>query len=250
MQHSTSPNDIGTAFEGVVADLLGLLKAEHPALVEIRHQPRLRLYNGDIVIPDFELSYAMPHQRDLRLLECQSRQKTSQDIARKIRDIKGLSSKNRFMFLYRSHLPTSVRESLEADGVVYFSLFEFADFMRRLNDTLSAVAALPSSAALLKRAQSHLEERPNASTLAVEIWPKKPSSPSEFLNKIAGVLLRDSIANPPLPDESASKRLDVQIPSESYVLKRLETISLEKPIKDEGMVATPRTEFSFKIPRY
>ncbi|HEX3555113.1 MAG TPA: hypothetical protein VIA62_17965 [Thermoanaerobaculia bacterium] len=136
-------NQRGKEFEDLVAGCLGLLISRHPKTVEVKHHPHLDLQNGTFVIPDFELTCTFPHQIDRRLIECQSRTKSSQDIAHRIRTIKSLSPRNRFILVFRDadYLSAAVKQALDADGVVCYPLLEFAAFLSKLSDALTAQAA-------------------------------------------------------------------------------------------------------------
>lgn len=142
--------DRGMEFEKLVAILLNLLRVRHPEKVRITRHPRVKLYNGTVAIPDFELVCDLPHQIDHRLIECQDRHRSSQDIAHKIRDIKSLSRKNRVVLVYREpeYLSQPVRRALDADGVVCYSLYELATFLERMGQTLDALVKRAPSADL------------------------------------------------------------------------------------------------------
>jgi hypothetical protein len=147
-------NQRGKEFEDMVAGCLNLLQSRHQKTVEVRSHPRISLQNGTIVIPDFELTCMFPHQIDRRLIECQSRNKSSQDIAHRIRTIKALSPRNRFILVFRDvdYLSAAVKQALDADGVVCYPLLEFAAFLSKLSDALTAQDAAEQAAAREARA--------------------------------------------------------------------------------------------------
>lgn len=134
-------NNRGANFERLVGTLLSSLQLRHPEVVKVVPQKRIHLNNGTYDIADFELTCELPHQIDHRLIECQDRKRSDRDIARKIRNIKGLSDKNRFIFVFKDEgfLTEAVRKDLESDGVVYYSLIGFASFLNQLSTTLGAV---------------------------------------------------------------------------------------------------------------
>ncbi len=139
-----SPRQVGSGrgreFEEDVLLLLRALEETHPDLIEIRTQPKLELENGTEVIPDFELAYRLPHEMSRRLIECQDRQKSSHDLVRKIEYIKLHSPWNRVVFVYRDQdfLSDPVAQALEASGVLFYSLVEFAAMLVRLSKTIEA----------------------------------------------------------------------------------------------------------------
>jgi len=123
-------NERGRSFEGKVAALLEELARANPGLVEITTQPELRLLNGQIKRPDFEIVYRL-EQEHHELIECQSRERSSAEIADKIRNIKSLSSRNRFVFVFEE--PKKLRKqhkaALESDGV---NCLSFKDFVQKI----------------------------------------------------------------------------------------------------------------------
>ena len=133
----------GIVFEHRVRHLLETLKKEHTKLVEVTYQPRLLLHSGEEVIPDFELCYDLGFQKDARLIECQSRNRSSSSIIHKIRHIKSLSSRNRFIFVYEDedYLSEPTRKSLASDGVSFYSYDEFKTFIKRLDLAMHGIQA-------------------------------------------------------------------------------------------------------------
>jgi hypothetical protein len=135
-------NRRGRNFESLVGKLLHVLALQHPKTVKVIQHPTLKLNNGSTAIPDFELVYELPYQIDHRIIECQDRKRSSLEIARKIRDMKAHSEKNRFLFVYKEEnfLTTAVRNDLDSDGIVHYNVFEFVAFLNRLSQTLGSVA--------------------------------------------------------------------------------------------------------------
>lgn len=133
----------GAAFENRVRGLLESLQSDHPGIAKISRHPRLQLQSGEIVIPDFELEYDLGFQKDVRLVECQSRQRSSADVVHKIRHVKSLSSRNRFIFVYEDadFLDSPLRASLDADGITFYSYDEFETFIQRLSLALRGIEA-------------------------------------------------------------------------------------------------------------
>lgn len=150
----------GLNFESIIFSLLNMLENSHHDLVKITKHPKIKLLNGTEVIPDFELIYELPHQKEHRLIECQDRSKSSQEIVRKIRDMKSLSPKNRFIFLYKEdgYLSNEVRKALDSDGIVYYNFREFCAFLQKLNETLTAVSHTPLQIDFSQMAYSFLDD--------------------------------------------------------------------------------------------
>ena len=101
--------------------------------IRIVRQPKLELNDGSVVIPDFEIQFTLVFEEGRYLVECQNRKRSRAEIAHKIRYIKNLSSRNRFIFVYGTNLPEATRRVLDADGVVVMSFEEFASFVARLD---------------------------------------------------------------------------------------------------------------------
>ena len=111
-------NDRGLAFEKRVQSLLLTLANDHSAFVEVTSQIEIQLLNGQVRKPDFELVYRIDQEHH-ELIECQSRDRSSLEIADKIKTIKALSARNRFIFVFEdySKLSDEHRRVLEVDGV-------------------------------------------------------------------------------------------------------------------------------------
>jgi hypothetical protein len=154
---SESPKK-GKHFEEQVGAVLETLRARHPDVVKVAKQPRFTLHDGQDITPDFHLQYELPHEVGHYLIECQDRKRSKSDIAQKIRYIKALSSRNRFIFVFSSNLPEATRRALDADGVLVTSLDEFSAFLARLEITLSAVKAAEGTSAISTLLESSLEK--------------------------------------------------------------------------------------------
>lgn len=136
---SSNSSQKGKRFEDRVADLLEALCAQHPGSVRVTKQPRISLNDGQEVCPDFELQFRLPFEVGRYLLECQDRKRSKPDIAHKIRYVKALSKKNRFIFVHRSRLPETTRRALGADGVLVMDLNQLTTFLKQMGVTLSAI---------------------------------------------------------------------------------------------------------------
>ncbi len=135
----------GRKFENRVAQILMTLVKIHPVTVAVTEHPRVTLpYRRRPREPDFELVYRLPHQTSHRLIECQSRNVSKTDIVDKIRSMKILSEKNRFIFVYENpgSVKKSLREDLEPDGIVHYDFEEFTIFVLMLSGTLQLTAPL------------------------------------------------------------------------------------------------------------
>lgn len=132
----------GKAFERSVRDVLFALRDKYPDLVRVIEQPRLGLYDGQEVIPDFDLQFDLIFEESRYLIECQDRSRSAPQIAQKIKYMKGLSSRNRFIFVHGAEIPEATRKALEADGVVEMSFEEFVSFVARLEIQLRAQTSL------------------------------------------------------------------------------------------------------------
>lgn len=135
---SESPQK-GKRFEDRVGEVLEVLLSRHRDTVRVARQPRISLNDGQEVCPDFDLQFELPFEVGHYLIECQDRKRSKSDIAHKVRYLKALSRRNRFIFVYSSSLPDATHKALDADGVLVMSLDEFAAFLARVEATLSAV---------------------------------------------------------------------------------------------------------------
>lgn len=167
-------NDRGSSFEAAVfAQLIGLADA-HPGFVEVHKQPELRLFEGRICRPDFELVYRTDQEHH-ELIECQSRNRSSFDIADKIRTAKLLSSRNRFLFVFEDlpNLGGHQRSALENDGVPCLSLGDLSRKLAQINVVVRAMkfSGVGSQAwpdlmlTLLKSSESDIRE-----SLVAYLW--------------------------------------------------------------------------------
>lgn len=131
-------NSKGREFEDRVAGVLNDLKKRHPTRVRVTAQPRIKLYDQQDVIPDFELQVDLPFEEKRFLIECQDRKRSSPGIAQKIKYVKGLSERNSFVFVYADSIPDATRSTLDADGVIVASFEDFVAFIARLETTMRA----------------------------------------------------------------------------------------------------------------
>jgi hypothetical protein len=124
-------NRRGQEFEARIFAILDGLQKAHSGFVEINVHPEIKLLNGQVKRPDFELVYRI-EQEHRELIECQSRDRSSSEIANKIRNIKSLSARNRFVFIFEdfARLGVEHRIALESDGV---NCLSFDDFTRKIS---------------------------------------------------------------------------------------------------------------------
>ena len=140
--NSTTPSQKGPDFESKVYEVLHSLECAHDS-VEIAVHPRLRLYDGQEVIPDFHLQVDLHFAIANFLIECQNRKRSTPEILHKIKYIKGLSRRNVFMFVYASRIPDATRSALDADGIPHMCFEEFTTFADRLNKVIQNIKHLP-----------------------------------------------------------------------------------------------------------
>lgn len=140
-----SANLKGERFEKDVASALESLRQKHPTRVEVVYQPRIALYDGQEVIPDFDLRLDLPFAVLCYLLECQDRLRSEPPILHKIKYIKTVSPRNAFIFVYRTSIPDSTAAALKSDGVVALSFKAFVMFVSCLEGTLEATKQLKVS---------------------------------------------------------------------------------------------------------
>jgi hypothetical protein len=137
----------GKRFEDKVGSLLKALADEHPGFVRVNVQPSIDLYNGQVKRPDFELVYLLD-QEHRELIECQDRERSSQDIIDKIRAIKALSPRNRFKYVFGTRLGKRHRAALESDGVGCLSMKDLTDWIVQMDSLLSMHELLAGQAFL------------------------------------------------------------------------------------------------------
>lgn len=130
----------GYDFETEVEEVLRKLVTQFPKHVQITRQPdfnnTLRPHR-----PDFELRYEIGALIHHHLIECQNRQKSSQEIADKIYAIRGLSDRNRFIFIYKDNdfLTFTLKKRLDEMGVLHYDFQEFKAFILELTRQLNLV---------------------------------------------------------------------------------------------------------------
>ena len=179
-------NERGKAFEDKIGAALDVLASQCPESVTVRKQPLFRLHNGEALKPDFELAYTQPPHRNIRIIECQSRAKSSHDIVHKIRQMKILSPHNRFIFVYETpdFLSDSVRRNLDSDGIVHYSYEGFCHFILELGVSLKLTAPLAEANAkgkLPEFVQANPVLKPMSSLSGVKL-------PSKVKHKDEGML--------------------------------------------------------------
>jgi hypothetical protein len=130
----------GGRFETEIGRLLEALAHSHRGLVDVNVQPEVRLLSGAVKRPDFELVYRL-EQEHRELVEVQSREHSSAELAAKIKLIKSLSSRNRFVFVFEhvDALSATHRRELEQDGVQCLSPDDFRQKLRQLDAVLVAL---------------------------------------------------------------------------------------------------------------
>jgi hypothetical protein len=133
-------NSKGSDFEREVGDLLRSLESDFPLRVKVTAQPDF----PDAPRPhraDFELEYKLGGLTHVHLIECQNRNRSSQEIADKIYAVRGTSERNRYIFVYKDEdfLGEGVRRRFEEMGVLFF---DFAKFKSQFIEQLAADLAL------------------------------------------------------------------------------------------------------------
>ncbi len=98
------------------------------------------MHNDRLTKPDFELIYRL-EQEHRELIECQSRKRSSTDIADKIRNAKSLSSRNRYVFGFEdpAGLAKEHQRVLQSDGINCLSFAEFELKIDQLDVVVSAL---------------------------------------------------------------------------------------------------------------
>ncbi|HVT18363.1 MAG TPA: hypothetical protein VHQ90_19580 [Thermoanaerobaculia bacterium] len=185
----TSGNQRGIAFEEKVSVALENLRFLCPQLVQVRRWPVVKLHNGVELRPDFELIYMQPPHRNLRLIECQSRNKSSHDVVNKILRMKGgHSPRNRFILVYEDpqYLSTAVREDLDSAGILHYSYQEFLLFLVELGASLRLTAPLEEANAAGKLPE-FLQSDP-ALQRFVRLSDLSDAFPSQVKHKDEGML--------------------------------------------------------------
>lgn len=120
-------------------------------------QPEIVLLNAQVKKSDFELIYRLD-QEHRELIECHGRERSSSEIAEKIRQVKSLSSRNRFVFVFEDISKSSDehRRVLEADGVNCLSP---DNFDRKLAQIDSVVGLLKKHSTAWNDAISSLRKK-------------------------------------------------------------------------------------------
>lgn len=130
-------NRIGKDFESKVFGVLLTLSGKHPEHVVVKEQPRFLLHDGQEVFPDFEICFQLSYETGKYLIECQSRKTSSPQIAQKIRYMKSLSARNRFIFIHEQDISNSTKSALRSDGVMVLRFEEFVAYIAKLDRHLT-----------------------------------------------------------------------------------------------------------------
>jgi len=169
----------GKAFENMANLVLEELRSRHSNRVKIIRQLRLELYDGRLIIPDFDLHFRMHHGEERYLIECQDREHSDPEIADKIRTAKALSKRNKFIFVYRATIPEATKLALESGGVLVMMFNEFVDFIAKIDMNLSAIESQNHDEAD-KVLDAYSEWSPKRPTQEWEIDSPPPDLPDSF----------------------------------------------------------------------
>ena len=93
-------NEKGREFEQAIAKFLTGMASTHPKLVTLETKPRVTLQNDEFVVPDFQLTVELAHQRTHYFIECQNREQDSKSILHKIQHVRNKQRWKTFLFLY------------------------------------------------------------------------------------------------------------------------------------------------------
>jgi len=137
------PAEKGKSFEQDVAEVVGMLAIDHPRRAVVKCHPRLPLQSGETKVPDFLLMIDLPHERSYYVIECQDRVKNSKGILMKIQYVRSKSWWKTFVFVYRDSVAPEVKRSLEAEGVMVYSLQEFKSWIGKIDSVLKLTAPRP-----------------------------------------------------------------------------------------------------------
>ena len=129
------PNRRGEEFEDTVLRVMGKI-ANHPR-VAIETQPRVKLQNGETLVPDFNLAIVFLHEIRTYFIECQDREQYSKAILHKIQHLRNKQWRKSVLFVSRSEIPSELGRALATEGVTHKTLIEFVEFIDRLNDQLA-----------------------------------------------------------------------------------------------------------------
>ena len=132
-----SPNEKGREFEQAVAKLLSGLAIAHPKLVTVETKLRVTLQNDEFVVPDFQLTVELSHQRSHCFIECQNREQDSKSILHKIQHVRNKQRWKSFLFLYPDTIAPELSRALDAEGIIHLNLSGFQLYVERLQASLS-----------------------------------------------------------------------------------------------------------------
>ncbi|MBY3201319.1 hypothetical protein [Rhizobium laguerreae] len=126
-------NNKGAEFESRVGEILETLERIHPGSVRVFTKPLYKLREDEEIIPDFELHFDLLFEEARYIIECQNREKTDSALAHKIRHIKALTRKNRFIFVYGGSPTEWNLAAYKNDGILTMSIAEFSLFVGRIS---------------------------------------------------------------------------------------------------------------------
>ena len=131
-------------FEDEVWLLLQKLARYRPDRVELSHHPRVRLQNGETVVPDFDLMVVHAHERSFYYIECQDRKRSGKDLLHKILHMRTKGQRQRFVFVYRNQIPAETKRAMDAEGITNFDVAEFSLFLENVKTSLDRLPILDS----------------------------------------------------------------------------------------------------------
>jgi hypothetical protein len=155
MNLAQSSNSKGRTFEDTVYAVLIDFQNQHPSLVHIAKQQKLPLYDGQQVIPDFNVEIDVGFAKHCYLIECQNRQRSSTAIAHKIKSIKSLSPHNVVIFVHATEIPAPTKKALDADGVSCMSIEDFKSFISNADETLKRIGSMLRDATAAPKSKTY-----------------------------------------------------------------------------------------------
>src|ERR1051326_6846458 len=129
----------GKTFESAVEALLKEAKRESRGTMTYAVRPKLRLQNGERVIPDFRVRIELPHKQQQILIECQNRNRSSKSVLHKIQHIRAKSNAHTFFFVHARKIGTELARAFEAEGIEHCSLAELRRFLQEESRYTSAI---------------------------------------------------------------------------------------------------------------
>lgn len=161
-------------YEDEVGQLFRWLQDIQPDAVTVQRQPRIELYSGDYVIPDFLVTIRWPHETSTQIFECQLRNRSSSELLHKIEYIKDRSAFNRFYFVPGLSISKATQQAFERAGITVLHWRQFALYIARLGMALQVLSgARPLPEAIMSRSlNKNLPER--LLTAIVEMADEEP----------------------------------------------------------------------------